>query len=272
MARPTKQGIDYFPLDCLFDNKTEMFLIEEGSNGLGILITLWQMIYSNQGYFINDNKDLHLLIKKKVDVNINVVAECIVTALRRGIFNEELFDKYCILTSPAIQKRFFFAARRKKVLRVCKEYLLSDINDYINLDNVDINWIDAGGNATKGKGKGKGKGNTKGNGKYKPEKNRPGWIPENLWLALLDNRKFKKLQNTELALTTFTNKLKEGVEAGFEIETCIGEFVASKWNRFDHSWIKINNDEMQEGPPLSEKEKTRIRAEIEELKSRRENV
>ncbi len=50
MARPTKQGIDYFPLDCQFDDKTEMYLIEKGVVGLCVMVTIWQMIYSGEGY------------------------------------------------------------------------------------------------------------------------------------------------------------------------------------------------------------------------------
>ena len=75
MARPTKQGINYFPLDCAFDNKTEMYLMETGANGLAVIVTLWQMIYSNNGYYVDNCDDLKLLIKRRIDVGINEVSD-----------------------------------------------------------------------------------------------------------------------------------------------------------------------------------------------------
>lgn len=152
MARPTKQGIDYFPLDCQFDDKIEMFIIEKGAIGIGVLVTVWQMIYSNEGYYIKDNKDLHLLIKRKIDVDINEIIECINICLSRQIFDEKLYRKHKILTSRAIQKRYFDAAKRKKSITVNDDFLLVAVNEYINADNVDINRISAGNNATNVKG------------------------------------------------------------------------------------------------------------------------
>ncbi len=128
MPRPTKQGIDYFPLDCTFDNEVEMYLLEKNADGLAVLITLWQLIYNNEGYYINNDKDLKLLIKKRINVDINEVNECINLCLCRNIFNKSLHKKYNILTSRGIQKRYFEAAKRKKEINVYKNYVIVDIN------------------------------------------------------------------------------------------------------------------------------------------------
>ena len=87
MARPTKQGIDYFPLDCKFDQKTELFIVEAGAEGIAVLITLWQMIYSETGYYINVDDDLFLLVKKAINVDLNKINDYINVAIKRGIFN-----------------------------------------------------------------------------------------------------------------------------------------------------------------------------------------
>lgn len=141
MARPTKQGIDYFPIDCQFDDKIEMLLIEKGGNGLSVLITLWQMIYSNEGYFIANNKDLHLLIKRKIDVDINEVSDCINVCLDRNIFNSKIHSKFKVLTSKAIQKRYFDAAKKKKSVTICKDFIINGIDSCGN-------WVNDCGNAT----------------------------------------------------------------------------------------------------------------------------
>ena len=93
MARPTKQGIDYFPVDCQFDDKTELYILEKESTGLSVLVTIWQLIYQNEGYYIGNNKDLHLLIKKRINVDINEVNDCINICLSRNIFDNKLDNR-----------------------------------------------------------------------------------------------------------------------------------------------------------------------------------
>ena len=148
MARPTRQGIDYFPLDVEFDDKTEMYLIEKEAIGLAVLISVWQLIYKNQGYYIKCNNDLCLLIKKRISADINSINDCINSAVDRNIFDKELFAKEGILTSKALQKRFFEAAKRKKQVVVFSRYLLIDTNCYNNLVYVNINSVNADNNTT----------------------------------------------------------------------------------------------------------------------------
>lgn len=82
----------------------------------------------------------------------------------------------------------------------------------------------------------------KNNNKIDLEKFRPDNITKELWSALIENRKFKKLQNTELALKTICNSFQKGVNAGYSIDECIGNFVSSKWTRFNHEWINGSNN------------------------------
>lgn len=136
MARPTKQGIDYFPIDCQFDDKIEIYITEKEAPGLAVLVTIWQMIYHNEGYYITNNKDLHLLVKRRINVDINEVNDCINLCLTRNIFDLKLHKKYQILTSKAIQKRYFEAAQRKKTVLYDVKYIINGINVCINAVNV----------------------------------------------------------------------------------------------------------------------------------------
>ena len=151
MGRMTKQGIDYFSLDVQFDDKVELYLIEKEAVGLAVMITLYQIIYQNEGYYIKNNKDLKLLIKKRINVSIDNIDECIKILLERTILNKELYKKYSVLTSRGIQKRYFDAAKRKKEVRIIKELILIDIDDYENIKDVDINNENVYNNATKEK-------------------------------------------------------------------------------------------------------------------------
>ena len=58
MGRLTKQGIEYFSLDCQFEDKLELFILEKEAVGLAVFITLLQLIYQNEGYYIVNGKDL----------------------------------------------------------------------------------------------------------------------------------------------------------------------------------------------------------------------
>lgn len=128
MARPIKQGINYFPIDCEFDSKTKMYLLETEANGLAVLVALWQIIYSDEGYYVECNKDLSLLVKDKVKIEIEIINECINKAVLRELFNPKLFKEYNILTSNGIQKRFFEISKRKKEITYDERFIINGIS------------------------------------------------------------------------------------------------------------------------------------------------
>jgi hypothetical protein len=125
MARPLKIGLDYFPLDVRFDDEIELLEAEEGLTGFAILIKLWQKIYSN-GYYIEWNDDSILLFCKNINSEKTKVISVVNTCLRRNLFNKKLFDKYKILTSCGIQKRFITASSqsKRKTISIIQEYML----------------------------------------------------------------------------------------------------------------------------------------------------
>lgn len=139
MARPTKQGIDYFPLDVDFDDAIEMYLLEKQGLGLAVLVTSWQLIYRNFGYYAINGSDFCLLIKKRISEDISSIKDCINACLIRGIFDETLHEQYGILTSRAIQKRYFDAAKRKQAAHYIPQFILIDVSVCENLVDVSIN-------------------------------------------------------------------------------------------------------------------------------------
>ncbi len=143
MARPIKTGLDYFPLDVYMDEKIELIEAKHGLTGFGLIIKLYQIIYTN-GYYFNVTDEKVLVIKKRVNVSINEINDIISDSCRWNIFNEKLFKKYSILTSCGIQKRFIEATKRRTEISFVKEYLLvkdvfsmykDDVNVYINSIN-----------------------------------------------------------------------------------------------------------------------------------------
>jgi hypothetical protein len=139
MVRPIKQGLDYFPMDVTTDDKFELIEAKYGIIGFGVVIKLFQKIYK-EGYFIEWTEDKMLIFKKTINVEINLIKEIVIDALHYGIFNKTLFDKYKILTSCGIQKRFLNACDRRKSIILNKNFIIVDINSI----NVNINWINEG--------------------------------------------------------------------------------------------------------------------------------
>ena len=111
-----KIGLDYFPFTCISDDKLELIESEFGLKGLAIIVKLFQRIYGERGYYCEWNSEVELLFSRKVcslPQGDNSVSEVINAAIRRGIFDKDKFQKYGILTSCGIQRRFFDAAKRR---------------------------------------------------------------------------------------------------------------------------------------------------------------
>lgn len=141
MARPQKQGLDYFPLDTVFDTNMELIEAEFGLTGFAVVVKLWQKIYAEHGYYCEWTDEVALLFAKRNNVGGNAVSEIITASIKRGIFDKDLYDKYHILTSAGIQKRYFEAVNRRIQINAKAEYLLVSYTQ--NAENVNINLINA---------------------------------------------------------------------------------------------------------------------------------
>lgn len=159
MARPLKEGLDYFSLDCYMDSKMKLIQAEYGLKGFAIVVKLWQMIYREHGYYSewNDEKALLFAYEECSDCGVKLLNEIVETCFRRDIFSEKLFRKYQILTSSGIQKRYFLAVDRRRKSEVKEEYLLvkfdqKQVNEAKTPVNVSKNSVNADNN-TQSKGK-----------------------------------------------------------------------------------------------------------------------
>lgn len=131
-----KSGIDYFPLDVSLDEKWELIEAEFGLNGFAVVVKLFQRIYGQHGYYCEWTDEVALLFSKQCGLGGNAVSEIVRASVRRGIFDKDLFEKYQILTSSGIQKRYFDAVSRRKQVEVINEYLLVDPYHFLKSDCI----------------------------------------------------------------------------------------------------------------------------------------
>lgn len=134
-----KAGIDFFPLDVHLDDKWKLIEAEFGLKGFAVVVKLHQKIYGERGYYGEWNDDVALLFAQTCGLTGgSAVSEIINSAIKRGIFDSNMYDKYGILTSTGIQKRYFDAVKRRKEITVTSEYLLFGVTHL--LKDVNIIW------------------------------------------------------------------------------------------------------------------------------------
>lgn len=146
MARPAKEGLDYFPLDIDFDQDDKLIVPVNkfGMQGLGVIVKLMGEIYRN-GYYYPWGKREQYVFCNRVNVDINSINEVVNECLEWGFFNPDLFKKHQILTSKGFQKRYIEASKRRKMTTFIQEYTLIDLQEAA-LKCSPINEVDVNGN------------------------------------------------------------------------------------------------------------------------------
>jgi hypothetical protein len=113
MARPQKQGINYFSLDTHFDASLEIVLSEFGEKGLGIIVRIWQYIYDTKGYYMPYTDDEIYMIKRICnDTTKEEIIKIISKMIEKKLFDEKLF-KEGIVTSKRLQINYKTATRKR---------------------------------------------------------------------------------------------------------------------------------------------------------------
>ena len=139
MARPTKQGLDYFPFDVGFfgDKNIRILKARYRSDGIAVYIKLLCDIYK-EGYFLPIEcwEDYIFVIADEIGATVDKVEQVISFLHNRAMVriyrNDELtgYDLDAVITSHGIQKRYAAAmkSRRKKSVDEIKRgfWLLSE--------------------------------------------------------------------------------------------------------------------------------------------------
>lgn len=141
MARPIKDGLDYFPLDVgIFeDEKIEAIAGEFGLKGEIAVIKLLCAIYK-KGYFILWNELTQAtLLKRLPGVSKEMLNQIVNRLVLWEFFDKNLFDSVEVLTSENIQATYFEAIKRRKTPKPSKYVINVNINTQGERVNDDIN-------------------------------------------------------------------------------------------------------------------------------------
>nr|DAN80044.1 MAG TPA: protein of unknown function (DUF4373) [Caudoviricetes sp.] len=140
MARPVKEGLDYYPLnaDFMSDIKVRRLIRSFGSKSIGVVIALLGMIYGDKGYYILLNDDVAFIISEQTLEDEDLVNRIINKLIEIEFFDKNLYEKHRVLTSKGIQKRFISATERRKDVKLITKYNLVNVDNNSSSDVVNV--------------------------------------------------------------------------------------------------------------------------------------
>ena len=143
MARISKPGLDYFPLDVNFfqDRKVRRISNRHHAAGIAALTSLLCLIYKEKGFYVAWNQDTLFDISQEVCCEEEEMQAIIDDCLSVGLFDTYIYKEYGILTSQAIQEQYhkiITDSRRKYKLPLEQFWLIKEEKDGTGNNSADI--------------------------------------------------------------------------------------------------------------------------------------
>lgn len=235
MARPFKNGIDYFPfdVDLLNDRKLRKPKMKYGYLATMVYIALLVLIYKDKGYYLDYSKevqdDVHLdildFLQGKHQPEIETVGEVIQDLVACELFSRDRYSE-AIITSYRLQCVYYKAVTERKRIEINWDIWLLDENEMRELGSSNsilsnyVNHIKNGVNRSNNKVNQSKSTQSKGKeskGKESKEKyiapTGSSFFTDQEIISLFDEylaiRKKNKQQNTERAIKILVNRLNQ---------------------------------------------------------------
>ena len=143
MARPRKDGLDYFPLDVNFlsDLKIKKIIRAYGAQAVAVVMSVLTTIYRDNGYFATYDDDLIFIIADELKLDDSYVKNVIEKLIEVDFLSKEQKEKNNILTSIGIQERY---------LKACERRVKTTLNATYNLLNDSSNELPQTESTTEG--------------------------------------------------------------------------------------------------------------------------
>lgn len=131
-----KDGVDYWNIDVSFFENKKVRLIrgEFGIKGVYLCILLLNEIYRTGGYYKKWDRDDCLLLSDSSgvagDCSPELIAEVVQGLVRRSLFDKGVLDRFGVLTSAEIQRRFLrIVGNSRDSIPMVQEYFLLDASN-----------------------------------------------------------------------------------------------------------------------------------------------
>ena len=131
-----KLGLDYFPMNVDFFSNDKLQLVSArfGIQGENMVLRLLCKVYGS-GYFYRFGDDEMILLARHLEEDCGhlFVKEALNEIIKRGFFDKNIYERFRILTSQGIQRRYIEATGRRKCIELHEQLLLIDIPDTPNV-------------------------------------------------------------------------------------------------------------------------------------------
>ena len=112
MARPIKEGMDYFPhdVDASNDEKIEMLTSIYGNDGYAFYFIMLERIYRSKDFLIDisdseTKEEMFQILSSKTRLTVEQFTKILNTSLKYGLFDKRLYEEQGYITSDGIKKR-----------------------------------------------------------------------------------------------------------------------------------------------------------------------
>lgn len=120
MARPKKEGLDYFPhdTDAVNDEKIEALRMLYGNDGYAFYFILLERIYrtNNAELDVSDAETIQIL-SRKIAITPQKFEQILETCFKRDCFDQEAYEERGVLTSDGIKKRMAPVVEKRQKMR-----------------------------------------------------------------------------------------------------------------------------------------------------------
>lgn len=115
MARPRKDGLDYYPMDVNFlgDIKVKKVIRSHGIQAVAVILHLLGTVYRDMGYYATYDDDLLFITADELNLEEKYVKDVVEKLLEVDFFSREQAEKNKVLTSIGIQERYRKATERR---------------------------------------------------------------------------------------------------------------------------------------------------------------
>lgn len=124
MARPPKEGLDYFPhdTDASNDEKIEALRSIHGNNGYAFYFILLERIYRTPNFELDISaseigEEMKQILARKIAVTVQEFDLLLETALRWGCFDKQKYSEKGILSSNGIRRRASAVLEKREKMR-----------------------------------------------------------------------------------------------------------------------------------------------------------
>lgn len=145
MSNKQANSIGYYTVDVgiMDDSKIQKVIArhtwKEVSSFLSWILPL---IYGEEGYFFQWDEDSSSLYALKSASDKEIGETILMSLIEKGFFNKRIFEKYKVVTSSSVQRRYSIAISRRKQVEVIQEYWIYEKPEnirLISLNEQDVN-------------------------------------------------------------------------------------------------------------------------------------